>query len=143
MTAVTAQHPFRSFSPRQVDASREATPPRHSPTREAYECSECHNVYVHSYTVYTSITVTMCNAVTVGVSESRSAQTSTCKAFCAMDLCVFGWGQCDGDDARDRVAAPAGAADGAGRVETRVTPVARPHGAAAGDGGAAAKGAKR
>jgi hypothetical protein len=41
------------------------------------------------------------------------------------------------------VAAPAGAADGAGRVETRVTPVARPHGAAAGDGGAAAKGATR
>ena len=30
-----------------------------------------------------------------------------------------------------------------GRVETRVTPVARPHGAAAGDGGAVARGARR
>ena len=37
------------------------------------------------------------------------------------------------------VAAPAGAADEAGRA----TPVARPHGAAAGDGGAVAKGARR
>jgi len=41
------------------------------------------------------------------------------------------------------VAAPAGAADGAGLVTARVTPVARPHGAAAGDGGAVAKGATR
>ena len=39
--------------------------------------------------------------------------------------------------------ASAGAAEATGRVETRVTPVARPHGATAGDGGAAAKGAKR
>lgn len=39
--------------------------------------------------------------------------------------------------------ASAGAAEATGRVETRVTPVARPHGAAAGDGGAAAKGATR
>ena len=41
------------------------------------------------------------------------------------------------------VAAPAGAAEAAGRVETRATPVARPHGAAAGDGGAVARGARR
>ena len=136
MTAVTAQHPFRSFSPRQVDTSREATPPRHSPTREAYECSECHNVYVHSCTAYTSITVTMCNAVTVGVSESRSVETPTRKAVCTVDS------QSDGRGLRG-VAAPAGAAEATERVETRVTPVARPHGAVAGDGGAMAKGARR
>ena len=40
------------------------------------------------------------------------------------------------------VAAPAGAAEATGWVETRVTPVARPHGAAAGDGGAVARGAR-
>ena len=39
--------------------------------------------------------------------------------------------------------ASAGAADVAGRVETRATPVARPHGAAAGDGVAMARGATR
>ena len=41
------------------------------------------------------------------------------------------------------VAAPAGAADGPGRVETRTTTVARPDGAVAGDCGAVAKGARR
>lgn len=41
------------------------------------------------------------------------------------------------------VAAPAGAAEATGRVVARVTPVARPEGAVAGDGGAATKGARR
>lgn len=41
------------------------------------------------------------------------------------------------------VAAPAGAAEATGRGETRVTPVARPEGAVAGDCGAVAKGARR